>query len=90
MVERLEEIKAFSALLHELVEKVRVLEYEKEARLLASATVSLFDSGDTAWLLAATALVFLMTIPGTTAQYNFSKAQPYFRIFDHRLPLSMT
>ena len=64
MTDRSEEIESISALVRELLSKVRALEYEKEARLLITDVSSLFDRGDTAWMLAATALVFLMTIPG--------------------------
>lgn len=64
------DIEVFTSLVHELLERVRVLEHEKNLRALAEIS-STFSGGDTAWLLAATALVFLMTIPGTTHIVSF-------------------
>ena len=70
MDDRSGDIEVFTSLVHELLERVRVLEYEKNLRALAEIS-STFSGGDTAWLLAATALVFLMTIPGTTHIVSF-------------------
>ena len=74
MVDRSGDIEVFSALVHELIERVRVLEYEKhireQVRELAT-TVGLLSRGDTAWMLAATALVFFMTIPGTIVSVSW-------------------
>lgn len=58
------DLENFRLLLRDLAEKVRVLEHENRQRLLSSDGTS-FNSGDTAWLLAATGLVFFMTIPGS-------------------------
>ena len=54
-----------------LMEKVRVLEHEQRILYPSSTTAgtSRYDAGDIAWLLVATALVFLMTIPGLTLYY---------------------
>lgn len=70
MLDRSGEIEVFTTLVHELLEKVRLLEFENNLRALSS-TISNFNNGDTAWMLAATALVFLMTIPGTTSCHLF-------------------
>ena len=55
-------------ILNQLTEKVEMLEHEQR-RLSMSALTYPMTSGDTAWMLAATALVFLMTIPGLTLYY---------------------
>jgi hypothetical protein len=59
-----EELESFRLLLIDLSEKVRALEHDNRQRVLSSSGVNVFNSGDTAWVLAATALVFFMTIPG--------------------------
>lgn len=63
-----------------LVEKVRQLESDQNIIATASGSNQLiknvsFDSGDIAWMLAATALVFFMTIPGLTLYYAGMAAQ---------------
>ena len=55
-------------MLDQLTEKVEKLEHEQR-RLSPLAITYPMNSGDTAWMLAATALVFLMTIPGLTLYY---------------------
>ena len=51
----------------QLTETVQSYESLKvEPRSLATA----FDSGDTAWVLASTALVLFMTIPGLALYYG--------------------
>ena len=55
-------------ILDDLTEKVERLEHQQ--RLLTPTGITYpMDSSDTAWMLAATALVFLMTIPGLTLYY---------------------
>lgn len=59
-------------LVYDLIEKVRSLESERNQyngrnlQFLSddSLGTGVFSRGDTAWLLSATTLVFLMTIPG--------------------------
>jgi hypothetical protein len=65
-----EELESFRLLLIDLSEKVRVLEHDNRERLLSSSAVNVFNSGDTAWLLAATGLVFFMTIPGSLRTHH--------------------
>lgn len=60
-----EELESFRLLLLDLSEKVRVLEHERGQRVLTDAVPNIFNSGDTAWVMAATGLVFFMTVPGT-------------------------
>ena len=82
-MDRSGDIEAFSALVHELIEKVRILEYEKEIsnlrRLTAVTTTGTIQHGDTAWMLAATALVFFMTIPGNTIDQWWALSVPNHR-----------
>jgi ammonium transporter, Amt family len=73
----LDELKVIVA---NLVEKVRLLESDQiKSSAATSSTQSLknpaFNSGDIAWMLAATALVFFMTIPGLTLYYAGMAAQ---------------
>ena len=55
-------------ILDELTEKITRLEHQQRF-LLSPAMTYTMNSGDTAWMLAATALVFMMTIPGLTLYY---------------------
>lgn len=63
-----------------LAEKVKQLESDQIIYSAASSSNRsprnpAFNSGDIAWMLAATALVFLMTIPGLTLYYAGMAAQ---------------
>ena len=69
-----ESFESLQAIVFDLMEKVRVLELDERrldvtSGVLITRTTSNFDAGDTAWMLAATALVFFMTIPGLTLYY---------------------
>lgn len=58
------EMESLRLLVIALSNRVTVLEEEYGQRVSLDGDVS--NSGDTAWLLAATALVFFMTIPGSS------------------------
>lgn len=58
------ELESLRLLLISLSKRVTVLEEEYGQRVSLDGDV--LNSGDTAWLLAATALVFFMTIPGSS------------------------
>jgi hypothetical protein len=57
-----EKLKALRLMVFELMVKVKTLEADRS--LMTSTMVNdAFDSGDISWMLSATALVLLMTIP---------------------------
>jgi hypothetical protein len=57
-----EKLEALKLMVFELMEKVKTLEADRS--LLNQYMINdQFDSGDIAWMLSATALVLLMTIP---------------------------
>ena len=57
---QLQDIPSIRNLVLDLNERIRILETEAQGHLAQN----LMNSGDIAWLLTATALVFFMTIPG--------------------------
>ena len=63
-----ENFERLSKLVEALSMKIENLEYETEQSRNLTAS-PLFDSGNTAWMLVATALVFMMAIPGLTLYY---------------------
>jgi len=62
MATLLDRIKDLSA-------KLDTMQLEEDERRKLALTLSGFDSGDVAWMLQATALVFMMSIPGLTLYY---------------------
>ena len=68
-----EEIKKLYGIIDSMSKRLETLEGLKSGRNLIGQSYDssgeIFDSGDTAWMLAATALVLLMTLPGLSLYY---------------------
>jgi hypothetical protein len=58
-----EKMQALKLMVFELMEKVKKLEASRSLTLESGMDNDAFDSGDISWMLSATALVLLMTIP---------------------------
>ena len=69
------DLEDLKVLVSNLIEKVRILESDRRTTESLSGRTSKFDAGDMAWIMAATGLVFFMTIPGLTLYYAGMAAQ---------------
>ena len=69
------DLEDLKLMVSDLIEKVRILESNRITTEHSAPRTVNFDAGDIAWILAATGLVFFMTIPGLTLYYAGMAAQ---------------